>query len=187
MYSLEGYKEESKHLVFCLPFVSGTKPRVLPGKQCITEDLNRCKYMMHPIVLILAIKAAGCWMVSAEEINWGSNSQRTWILTSRACRWTVDQGRPWPGRWRHSKRKERDAEATIQGRCNVRVETELDLNVNEAQDAKSSQATPELGRGKETFNPASKGHAALLALLFGILPLWTVRQRLFHFFFLFKR
>lgn len=37
MYSSEGYKEEYKHLVFCLSFVSGTKPRASPGKQCTIE------------------------------------------------------------------------------------------------------------------------------------------------------
>lgn len=100
MYSLEGYKEESKYLVFCLSFVSGTKPRALPGnvplssivQVRISQDLNRCKQMMYPIVLILAIKAAGCWMVSAEEINWGSNSQRTRILTSRALQMDSESG-----------------------------------------------------------------------------------------------
>lgn len=53
----------------------------------------------------------------------------------------------------------------------MKVETELDLNVSDAQDVKSSRATPELGKGKETFNTASKERAALLALLLGILTL----------------
>lgn len=38
MCSSEGHKQESKHLVLCLSFVSRIKPRALPGKQRATES-----------------------------------------------------------------------------------------------------------------------------------------------------